>query len=137
MVMLVCTASGSWPATGWAREAWTAPEDAASLVNPFPNGPSTIAAGKRLYENRCADCHGKKGNGKGSAAADLDPKPVSFYDPNVGQQTDGALFWKITVGRRPMPAYRNKLSEEERWQVVSYLRTLTANPAQKKQKNKT
>ena len=43
---------------------------------------------------------------------------------SVKKQSDGALFWKLTEGKAPMPAYDKTLSETDRWQVINYLRTL-------------
>jgi mono/diheme cytochrome c family protein len=56
------------------------------------------------------------------------PAPADLTDPRLRNETEGELFWKITKGRRPMPSFRNKLSDEERWEVVLYLRTLPQNP---------
>ncbi len=47
----------------------------------------------------------------------------------MGQMTDGELFWKISHGRRPMPGFQNKLTEQERWELVDYIRTLSQKPA--------
>ena len=44
------------------------------------------------------------------------------------QQTDGAIFWKLTEGKTPMPAWGETLSEEQRWSVVNYVRTLAPKP---------
>lgn len=114
--------------------SWVAPEDTARLKNPFgADAIEAVAQGKMLYQNRCVDCHGARGRGDGSAAADLPRRPRDFSLTEIAQQTDGELFWKITEGRRPMPSFSKKLSEDQRWQVVKYLRTLTAKPLARKQ----
>jgi len=86
-----------------------------------------IAQGKKTFETRCADCHGLLGRGDGPASLDLDPRPTDLSSPTLAEKTDAALFQQITEGKRPMPSYKNKLSEEKRWQLVKYVRTLGAN----------
>ena len=111
----------------FAFEPWKAPETAARDNNPVPISSDVIAKGRKLYTDRCADCHGKKGRGDGGGGADLERRPTDLTTAPVQSQTDGALFWKISEGRRPMPAYSRKLSEEQRWQVVHFLRSLPSN----------
>ena len=105
-------------------EPWVAPEAAAQTKNPLSSSGDVIAKGRTLYLDRCTDCHGKKGRGDGSGGADLERKPTDLTAAQVQAQSDGSLFWKISQGRRPMPAYGRKLSDEQRWQVVHYLRSL-------------
>jgi mono/diheme cytochrome c family protein len=109
-----------------AKGPWVAPEPAAQQSNPLSSNKEAIARGKTLYQDRCVDCHGKKGKGDGPGAADLDSRPPDFSHPKVRQQTDGALFWKITEGRKPMPSYGRKLTDDERWALVAYLRSLSS-----------
>ena len=73
---------------------------------------------------RCAACHGKAGNGDGHNAVDLGIHPAKFSDPKLLEESDGALFWKITVGKKPMPDYGSRLSKTDRWNVINFLRTL-------------
>lgn len=110
-----------------AVEPWNAPGPAAGTPNPVPRTSDGLAKGRQLYADRCADCHGKKGRGDGGGGADLERRPTDLTASPVQTQTDGSLFWKITEGRRPMPAYRRKLSDEQRWQVVHFLRSLAPN----------
>lgn len=71
-------------------------------------------------------CHGKTGAGDGPAGSALTPKPANFTDTNLmSKATDGELFWKMSNGRGPMPAWKDQLSETQRWQLVNYLRTLS------------
>jgi len=109
-----------------ARDPWKAPEQAAALSNPLSANKEAVEKGKAIYLDRCIDCHGKKGKGDGSGAADLETRPPDFTQAQVRQQTDGQIFWKISEGRKPMPGYGRKLSEEQRWQLVAYMRTLPA-----------
>jgi mono/diheme cytochrome c family protein len=109
------------------KELWRAPSDAAQMNNPLAQSKEVIERGKNLYMDRCVDCHGKKGKGDGPGAADLELQPPDFSQARVRQQPDGAFFWKISEGRKPMPGYARKLSEEERWALVMYLRSLSSH----------
>lgn len=105
---------------------WQAPERAKRKTNPYPEDSSAIQSGKKVYETACLPCHGAQGRGDGTAAKYLDPKPRDLSDPTLlAPQTDGELFWKITEGRSNMPSFKEALSEEERWQVIHYLRALS------------
>jgi len=108
-----------------SAEKWTAPAAEARKKNPVPVSDSSLAAGEKIYVKRCVACHGKTGNGDGPDAADLGIHPAKLSDPLIRQQTDGELFWKITVGKKPMPNYGTRLSPTDRWNVINYLRSLT------------
>jgi len=101
---------------------------AKKLKNPVPSTPVAIAAGRLNYESRCANCHGETGDGKGPKAAELAVAPADFRGREVAATTDGELFWQITKGARPMPSFES-LSEEERWQLVDYIRSFGQNSA--------
>jgi mono/diheme cytochrome c family protein len=105
-------------------EEWKAPARAAKKKNPIPADEKSIAAGKLVYVGQCLSCHGAFGKGDGPAAKDLPKKAGDLSSPKLEEQTDGALFWKITEGRTPMPTYEKLLKEEDRWMVVNYIRTL-------------
>lgn len=103
---------------------WVAPAAHAEKKNPIPVNESSLAAGEKIYVRRCVACHGQKGNGDGPDAVDLGIHPAKLSDPAIREETDGALFWKITVGNKPMPDYGRRLSPTDRWNVINYLRTL-------------
>jgi mono/diheme cytochrome c family protein len=106
------------------KAKWTAPAAERQKKNPVAVNASSIAAGQKVYLKRCAACHGNAGNGDGPDAADLGIHPAKLSDPAVREQTDGELFWKVTVGKKPMPGYGSRLSATDRWNVINYLRTL-------------
>lgn len=114
--------------TARAGSLWNAPATAAKVQPPFSTGTKVINSGRAIYEERCADCHGKSGKGNGPSAADLEKPPTNFRTGKCQSQTDGELYWKITEGHKPMPSYKKKLSEEQRWQLVHYLRTFSDKP---------
>ena len=107
-----------------SKEKWAAPAAEARKKNPVTINESSLAAGQKIYLKRCVACHGQKGNGDGPDAADLGIHPAKLSDPAVREQTDGELFWKITIGKKPMPNYGTRLSPTDRWNVINYLRTL-------------
>jgi mono/diheme cytochrome c family protein len=108
-----------------SSEEWKAPERASRKKNPISADAASIAKGKTLYVKECLSCHGPAGKGDGPAAKDLEKSPGDLSSPKMKQQTDGSLFWKITEGKKPMPSYEKIFTEEQRWQVVNYIRTLT------------
>jgi mono/diheme cytochrome c family protein len=98
---------------------WRAPAEAAAKPNPLAGRPEAALGGKKLFRRNCVECHNQQGTGiRKKQAAD-------FQLAIVQDQTDGALFWKITHGNpdRGMPSF-SKLPELERWQLVLFLRTL-------------
>jgi mono/diheme cytochrome c family protein len=115
---------------GYAVLRWNAKAKARSLRNPVPATAEAVTAGNQIYQQHCQSCHGAKGDGKGEKAPELSTAPGDFTDAKkMSGLTDGELFWEITEGRHPMPAFKDKLSEEERWQVVDYIRTFAGQPA--------
>lgn len=108
-------------------EEWKAPARAAKKKNPVAVDARSLASGKAIYERECASCHGSRGKGDGPAAKDLERPAGDLTDKNhLGAQTDGELFWKLTEGNKPMPSYEQSLSEQERWDVVNFTRTLSS-----------
>jgi mono/diheme cytochrome c family protein len=107
-----------------ATEKWTAPAAEARKKNPIAVSESSVAAGQKIYLKRCVGCHGKTGDGDGADAADLGIHPAKLSDPLIRKESDGELFWKITVGKKPMPNYGSRLSPTDRWNVINYLRSL-------------
>lgn len=103
---------------------WVAPAEADKKTNPVAIDEKSLAAGKDIFVKTCAICHGKKGKGDGPKVAELDKTPGDFTKEEFSKQTDGAIFWKITEGNKPMPAFKKELTEVQRWQVINYVRDL-------------
>ena len=98
----------------------------AELKNPLAPTSKNIDVGRTIYGQACAFCHGDKGDGKGPGADEINVPPTSFVDgQRMNETTDGELFYRISQGRLPMPAYGVKYNETQRWAMVLYLRTLT------------
>lgn len=104
---------------------WEVPKDSQEIQNPLENSERVLNAGKQIYAQLCAVCHGNKGAGDGITAAALQPKPANFTLVTFQEQTDGAIYHKIREGRPPMPGYETQLTEQQTWAIVHYLRTLS------------
>jgi mono/diheme cytochrome c family protein len=103
---------------------WLSPAPHAAKKNPITSTQDSLAAGQKIYLKTCAFCHGKNGNADGPAVIELNIHPARLSDPQLDTESDGALFWKITTGKKPMPAFGKRLSRTDRWNLVNYIRTL-------------
>lgn len=103
---------------------WKAPAEADKLTNPLKGNAVSVDAGKKTFQQMCAICHGNKGKGDGVAGMGLNPRPTDFSKADIQAQSDGAIYWKMTEGRAPMAAYKEILKENQRWELVNYIRTL-------------
>jgi mono/diheme cytochrome c family protein len=112
------------PARSVYSELAKVPAKAAGRRNPLESDPEAMAAGAKLFEMHCAECHG--------ANADGGKKGPSLRAEEVQQATPGTLFWLLTNGvvRKGMPVW-SRLPEPQRWQLVSYIKSLetTQTPA--------
>jgi mono/diheme cytochrome c family protein/uncharacterized membrane protein len=96
--------------------------------NPIPASVASLERGQALFEENCLPCHGPRGLGDGPVGLTLNPRPANLQVHMVpGVHTDEQIFEWITNGfpNSPMPAFSEALTEEERWHVLNYIRTLT------------
>ena len=109
-------------------EAHGIPPEAAAIENPVVSDEASLARGSELFQVNCTVCHGPTGAGDGPAAVGLEPKPANFSDGHVQGNTDGSLFYVISEGSAgtAMPPWNTIISEEDRWHLVNFLRTLPA-----------
>ena len=106
------------------QETWVVPAEYKNMKNPT-NPKEDLAIGKSLYNKHCKSCHGKEGYGDGPKAAEQDGDLGDFSSSDFQSQSDGALFYKTTIGRDDMPEYTKKMpDDEDRWLIVNYMRTL-------------
>ena len=115
---------GMFQNAGYSQSNWQAPASADNIKNPYKGNEKATLAGKKLFAQYCAICHGNKGKGDGMAGMALKPRPANFTKDAVQLQTDGAIYWKMTEGKAPMAAYKETLTEEQRWQLVNFIRSL-------------
>ena len=96
-----------------------------ALENPIPRTHESEAQGQTLYRKNCAKCHGLDGGGQGPSAHGFLSNPRKlFVWYNAASSADGYLFWYITFGRNDMPPWGLVLSEEERWHLVNYIKSM-------------
>ena len=93
-----------------------------------PYQAASIADGRTIFATHCAACHGRTAEGDGPEAAGLRRRPANLTEPHVGQHTAGDILWWLTHGipKSGMPGFGDRLSEAERWDVVNFLRALSA-----------
>ena len=107
------------------RGQWNIPEEAKRRQNPIQPSPQALDAARIVYSDHCERCHGKTGKGDGPDATKFYTSPRDLTDTSrMSAQSDGELFYKISEGRRPMPEFKTKLTEEQRWQLVLLMRSL-------------
>ena len=99
------------------------PADYAGLTNPF--GTEAASQGAEIFKTNCEMCHGPQGHGDGPAGQALDPRPRNLAKLQT-QAGDDFLFWRIHEGKpgTSMVAWKGILTDEQIWQVISFIRTL-------------
>jgi copper transport protein len=103
----------------------------ADLRNPIVPDQASLARGKQIYDADCAVCHGVDGRGDGPAAATLRPPPADLRVHMAAGHTDAQLFNWVTNGvpGTAMPAWKDRLSEEDRWHAINYIRSFAPQAA--------
>ena len=106
------------------NDPWPVPDKYKNMPNPVKSDATSLATGKELYTQHCKSCHGTKGKGDGPKAAQLDTESGDFTVAAFQSQTDGALFYKTSEGRKDMPSFKKKIADQnDIWAVVNYMRT--------------
>jgi mono/diheme cytochrome c family protein len=91
-------------------------------VNPLASSEQAVEAGRQEFFVFCAPCHGSTGKGDGPVAAKFIP-PTDLASPFIQENTDGWFYGTIRNGVRLMPRYATELTEEQSWQIVTFIRT--------------
>ena len=118
-----------------ADDLWPVPKAEAEQKNPVEATSKVLKRARSTYTDNCAFCHGDKGNGKGDGADRLAVPPADFTNGlAMLQATDGELFFRLSTGRSPMPPFRSKFSEEQRWGLVHLIRSFAKKPPGKPRK---
>jgi putative copper resistance protein D len=91
--------------------------------------PESVGRGRDLFLAHCAACHGASGRGDGPAGAGLLQQPADLTAAHTADHTPGDIFWWVSRGLGlAMPAFADRLSPEERWHVVNFVRALSGDP---------
>lgn len=102
-------------------EEWDIPADVAKRMNPVVASRESLKRGKTLFRDNCQRCHGSHGMGDGPDAKTLDERPANLqHVPH--HHSDGEMSYMISAGRSPMPAWKDKLSQNEIWDLINYIR---------------
>ena len=103
-------------------QGWTIPDGGKDEKSPVKNTADAVKKGKALFATNCAKCHGPEGKGDGKDsdhAADLTDEFRTDLNP------EGVLYYKIWNGHTTdMPAFKSKLTKDEVWSLVEYLKVL-------------
>lgn len=112
-------AAATWPkdSRGVLAAIARAPEKARARGNPMVDDPDAIRAGRKLFLQHCAECHGDDARGRRHAA--------NLYASGVQRATPGELEWLLWNGNiaKGMPSWSG-IPEQRRWQLVAYLKSL-------------
>lgn len=101
-------------------QEWIVPADKKGKLSPFAFNDETRKAGERLYNINCMSCHGTPGKGNFIVLVPPSGDPAT---EKIQRNSDGEIFYKITSGRGPMPSFRNALTANEIWNVISFVRS--------------
>ena len=127
-ILLACSIGLIFISIGFAalqRPSWEAPPEIKQKKNPVAASDAILKEAKAIYADKCSNCHGETGKGDGSDAMMYDPGPADLTDAKrMAKLTDGELYYKITVGKKPMPSFEKRLSEDQRWGLIILLRSL-------------
>jgi mono/diheme cytochrome c family protein len=110
--------AGAVPVTGKEIVSQTS-----ELKNPVPPTVASLAEGKALFETNCLICHGQTSAERGPVGKKLVPPPPGLDHDMVKGLSDSTIFKAITFGFGRMPVFQDKLTAEERWNLVNFLRT--------------
>lgn len=102
---------------------WKAPAEAAAVPNPVEKSRESVDRGARIYIRSCASCHGPRAQGDGPLATALRPGPADLVKRSKNH-SEGDFFWKISVGRGPMPAFKNVLGDRDIWDVINFIKSI-------------
>lgn len=94
-----------------------------ALDNPVPSNQTSLERGRHLYLINCAMCHGTRETYLGPVGRKLLPPPPSLHDARVRNLSESDVFQRITFGFGRMPAFSKRISFEDRWHIVNYVKT--------------
>jgi mono/diheme cytochrome c family protein len=110
--------AGAVPVTGKENIA-----QVSELKNPVPTSDASVTQGKALFETNCLICHGQTSAERGPVGKKLVPPPPGLDHEMVKGLSDSTIFKAVTFGFGRMPSFQDKLTPQERWDLVNFLRT--------------
>ena len=114
-------------------EGYSIPAEQAQRVNPVKPTPETLASARKYFSSQCAMCHGKSGDGKGDLAEQMKLSIPDYRKAeSLAKFTDGELFYILTNGMGKMPAEGDRTPDEQKWQVINYLRSFAKSVPEQK-----
>jgi mono/diheme cytochrome c family protein len=128
-VILLLVIAGAIGFSILQNRPWVIPDSARAMKNPISAADADLDSIRPIYRDKCSACHGFTGKGDGHDASLYDPKPTNFTDArHMSAVSDGELFYKLTEGRKPMPSFKKRLTDEQRWRMIVLIRTLSEPP---------
>ena len=103
-----------------SAQEWVVPADENSRLSPFAFSDSTRKTGSVLYNTNCKSCHGDPGKNNAVKLVPMPPDPTATQ---MQQNTDGAIYYKLTAGRGLMPAFKNSIPSTDVWKIISFIRS--------------
>jgi len=133
LLLLICIVVGY--SAYEQNKPWVVPEEFKRLKNPLQPTDSNLKTARELYREECAQCHGDRGKGDGPESKMHSPAPADLTDAaRMNGVSDGEIFYQITVGRRPMPSFKSRTTDDQRWQLTLLVRSFSqkTTPPEKK-----
>jgi len=112
----------------YAENNWNVPAEKKAKNSYIKFDAATASQGEVIYTKNCVSCHGNPG--KNNSLKSLNPTPPDLSTLKTQSLTDGELFYILATGRVVMPSFKNVLSEEDSWKVISYIRSFNKNYVQ-------
>ncbi len=116
--------SGTVPVEGGVERLMAT--DPRNLMDPLGEDPRWVERGKEAYGYYCAMCHGQRGDGRGTVGQSFHPLPSDLSSRETQALSDGEIFVVISLGSKRSPPLAHTISEEDRWAIVRFLRSLAA-----------
>ncbi len=124
LLLLICAVLVYWIVE--QNKPWVVPDEYKALKNPLVPTESNLKEAKQVYAEQCAQCHGERGQGDGPEARTHYPMPADLTDTKrMAAVTDGEIFYQISEGRRPMPSFKGRLTQDQLWELVLYVRSFS------------
>jgi len=102
-------------------QSWDIPADKKAKNSYIPFTAVTAKSGEAVYSKNCMSCHGNPT--KGNSLKSLKPIPPDLSGAVTQKRTDGDLFYILNVGRLIMPSFKNVLTDDQRWELIAYIRS--------------